>query len=69
MGLRVARLDGNRLSLWDAFGRAGGYSASLSTLGLGFLEACWNPNRQTVHDRISGTVVLTWPRRGPLKGS
>ncbi len=30
----------------------------LSTFGLGFLEALWNPNRQTIHDRISGTVVL-----------
>ena len=48
----------------DAFGRTGGYSASLSTFGFGFLEAFWNPNRQTVHDRISGTVVLWWPRRG-----
>lgn len=69
LGLRVARLDGRRLSLWDAFGRAGGYSASLSMIGLGFVEAFWNPNRQTVHDRISGTVVLRWPRRGSLKDS
>ena len=46
-----------------AFGRAGGYSASLSTFGLGFLEALWNPNRQTIHDRISGTVVLRCSRK------
>lgn len=57
-GIRVVRLDGKPIGLWDAFGRAGGYSASLSTLGLGFLEAIWHPNRQTVHDRISGTVVI-----------
>lgn len=57
-GIRVVRLDGRPIGLWDAFGRAGGYSASLSTLGLGFLEAIWHPNRQTVHDRISGTVVI-----------
>ena len=62
-GIRVARLDGARLRLWDAFGRAAGYSASLSTAGLGFLEALWHPNRQTIHDRISGTVVVRWPRR------
>lgn len=57
-GVRVVRLDGKPIGLWDAFGRAGGYSASLSTLGMGFLEAIWHPNRQTVHDRISGTVVI-----------
>jgi len=56
--IRVVRIDGKRLTLWDCFGRAGGYSASLSTLGLGFLEAIWHPNRQTVHDRIAGTVVI-----------
>jgi|GEM_PF-1523510 hypothetical protein len=56
--IRVARLDLKRLNLWDAFGRAGGYSASLSTGCLGFLEAIWHPNRQTIHDRIAGTVVL-----------
>lgn len=64
-GIRTVRLDGKRLSLWDAFGRAGGYSASLSTFGLGFLEVLWHPNRQTIHDRISGTVVVRWPRLTP----
>ncbi len=63
LGVRVVRLDGRPLTLWDAFGRTGGYSASLSTLGLGFVEALWNPNRQTMHDRISGTVVVRCPRR------
>ena len=58
LGIRVARLDGRPITLGDAFGRTGGYSASLSTLGLGFIEVLWNPNRQTVHDRISGTVVV-----------
>jgi uncharacterized RDD family membrane protein YckC len=64
LGLRVARLDGKPLSLWDAFGRAGGYGASISMLALGFIEALWDANRQTVHDRIAGTVVVIakpWP--------
>jgi len=56
--IRVVRLDNRKLSWWDSFGRAGGYSASVATLGLGFLEALWHPNRQAVHDRISGTVVV-----------
>ncbi|MEO2003651.1 MAG: RDD family protein [Candidatus Poribacteria bacterium] len=62
--LRVVRLDGRSLTLWDAFSRAGGYGASVSMLALGFIEALWDPNRQTVHDRIAGTVVVVgrpWP--------
>ncbi len=67
LGLKVVRLDGRPIGLWDAFGRAGGYSASLSTFGLGFLEALWHPNRQTIHDRISSTVVILHPRKKPPK--
>jgi hypothetical protein len=56
--IRVLRLDDKRLTVWDSFGRAAGYSASIATLGLGFLEALWDPNRQAMHDRISRTVVV-----------
>lgn len=62
-GVQVRRLDGRALGLWDAFGRAGGYFASASTFGLGFLEAAWDPNRQAMHDRIAGTVVVRRQRR------
>jgi uncharacterized RDD family membrane protein YckC len=61
--IRVTRLDGRKLNLWDSFGRAGGYAASAATGGVGFLEVFWHPNRQTIHDRIVGTVV-TRERRG-----
>ncbi len=59
--LRVVRLDGKRLTLWDSFSRAGGYGASAATLFLGFLEAAWHPNRQALHDKVSATVVLRDP--------
>jgi len=62
--VRVVRLDGRGLRWWDAFGRAGGYGASAATLMLGFLEMIWDPNRQALHDRIAGTVVLRLPRSG-----
>ncbi len=62
-GLKVVRLDGKPLRLWDSFGRSGGYTASAATAMLGFLEAVWHPNRQALHDKISGTVVLR-VRRG-----
>jgi uncharacterized RDD family membrane protein YckC len=61
-GIRVTVLDGRRLSLWNSFGRAGRYAASAAT---GFLEAFWHPNRQTIHDRIAGTVVTR--ERGPRR--
>lgn len=56
--MRVVRLDGKKPGWWDAFSRAGGYSASTATLLLGFLEAIWHPNRQAIHDKIAGTVVV-----------
>lgn len=62
-GIVVRRLDGRPLTLLDCFGRAGGYSASLSTFGLGFYEAFWSPNRQALHDKIIGSVVVR--RSGP----
>lgn len=62
-GIRVIRLDGNKLNFWNSFGRAGGYAASAATVFIGFLEAIWHPNRQTVHDRIAGTVVIRKIRR------
>jgi uncharacterized RDD family membrane protein YckC len=56
--LRARRLDGNRMGWGSAFGRAGGYTSSAATLGLGFLAAVRDPNRQALHDRIAGTVVV-----------
>ncbi|MCU0640382.1 MAG: RDD family protein [Candidatus Krumholzibacteria bacterium] len=72
-GIRVTRLDGRRLTLWDSFGRAGGYAASAATGFIGFLEVLWHPNRQAIHDRIVGTVVAREKRgdngeRGPSEG-
>lgn len=56
--IKVVRLEGGKLRLWDCFARSGGYSASAATLMLGFLEAIWHPNRQAIHDKIAGTVVV-----------
>ncbi len=56
--LRVVRLDGKNLRWWDCFSRSGGYSASTATIMLGFLESIWDPNRQAIHDKIAGTVVV-----------
>lgn len=56
--IRVIQLDGSPLSIWDSFGRYGGYGAGLATGLLGFLQIYWDPNRQAIHDKISATIVI-----------
>jgi hypothetical protein len=58
LGIRVLQLDGTPLSIWDSFGRYGGYGAGIATGLLGFLQIYWDPNRQAMHDQISATVVI-----------
>lgn len=58
LGIRVVRIDGEPLTTWDAFSRFGGYAASVLTGLLGFAQLLWDPNRQALHDRIAGTVVI-----------
>lgn len=57
-GIRVVRLDGQPVNWWHAFERAGGYAAGLATGTLGFAQIYWDPNRQAIHDKIAGTVVV-----------
>jgi len=56
--IRVVQLDGTKLSLWDSFGRYGGYGAGVATGLLGFIQIYWDPNRQAIHDKISATIVI-----------
>jgi len=58
MGIRVVRLDGEPITWWVAFERAGGYAAGVATGLLGFAQVWWDANRQAIHDRIVGTVVV-----------
>jgi hypothetical protein len=57
-GIRVMRLDGEKITLWAAFERFGGYAASIFTGLLGFAQIFWDRNRQALHDKISETVVV-----------
>lgn len=56
--VRVLRLDGEPITWWTAFERAGGYAAGIATGLLGFAQVYWDSNRQAIHDRIVGTVVV-----------
>jgi hypothetical protein len=58
MKIRVVRLDGEPITWWAAFERAGGYAAGVATGLLGFAQVFWDSNRQAIHDRIAGTVVV-----------
>ena len=58
MRVRVLRLDGQPFGWWSSFERAGGYAAGLATGFLGFAQILWDPNRQCIHDKIVGTVVV-----------
>lgn len=58
LNIRVIQLDGTGISLWDAFGRYGGYGAGFATGLLGFIQIFWDANRQAIQDKISATVVI-----------
>ena len=58
VGLRVIRLNGKPMTWWIAFERFGGYTASLSTGLLGFVQIMWDRNRQGIHDKVAETVVV-----------
>ena len=63
--IRVVSTLHPQLSLWHALERALGYGASALELGFGFLQYFIAENRQTVHDRIAGTIVVTEPKKAP----
>lgn len=65
--VRVLRLDGEAITWWVAFERAGGYAAGLATGLLGFAQVLWDSNRQAIHDRIVGTVVAIDPPQKVLE--
>lgn len=70
-GIRVARLDGERLSLRDSFERFSGYLHIPSSLGMALLDLWHDPNRRLPHDRVVHTAVVRNVRRrpaGPARG-
>lgn len=57
-GIKVVKLDGKPLNLWESFNRYGGYAAGFTTGLMGFLQVYWDPNRQAIQDKISSTLVV-----------
>lgn len=58
MGLEVTDLHGGRVSFARATWRYWAQLLSLFTLGIGYLMQVATPRRQTLHDLVSGTVVV-----------
>ncbi len=64
--LRIVRLDGRPFDITTAVVRFIGGALSLVIAGLGFFWASWNPEKQSWHDMIAGTIVVKTPRATPL---
>lgn len=64
MDLHVTDLKGDRISVGRSAGRYLAQLLSILTFGIGFLIQVFTPRRQTLHDLISGTVVVR-PRPAP----
>jgi uncharacterized RDD family membrane protein YckC len=60
--LRVLSLYHERLGLWHCIERSLGYFASALEFGFGYIQAFWNPNRMTLHDKIGETIVVEFPK-------
>jgi len=59
--LKVLSLYHNHLGLWHCIERSLGYFASALEFGFGYIQAFWNPNRMTLHDKIGETIVIELP--------
>jgi uncharacterized RDD family membrane protein YckC len=56
--IRVLSLYHEHLGLWHCIERSLGYYASVLEFGFGYIQAFWNPNRMTLHDKIGETIVI-----------
>ncbi|MGD8620303.1 MAG: RDD family protein [Gammaproteobacteria bacterium] len=61
--LRVQRLDGGPITIWQALLRFLVAIVSLACGGLGFLWMLVDRDRMTWHDRFSETVIVRLPKR------
>jgi uncharacterized RDD family membrane protein YckC len=61
--MRVVSLHHEYLGLWHCIERSLGYFASALEFGFGYIQAFWNPNRMSLHDKIGETIVISLPRR------
>ncbi len=61
LNLRVVRLDHAKMDAGIGIVRALGAILSLLPLGIGFMWASWEEERQSWHDKIAGTTIVRVP--------
>jgi uncharacterized RDD family membrane protein YckC len=68
--LKVIDLKGRkRLSWYQSFERAHGYTASALIGSLGFLQVLWDAEGLTMHDKIAGTTVIKLSKKRKKKST
>lgn len=68
LGLVVADVDGERISLARATGRWAAHGISNLTLLIGYVIQPFTGNKQALHDMIAGTVVMNKQTVGQVGG-
>lgn len=66
--LRLVGKGGGPIGLGQAWLRYGLAVLGLAALGIGFLWALWDRDRQFLHDRLAGTRLVHLPAFDPPKG-
>jgi uncharacterized RDD family membrane protein YckC len=61
--IKVIPLYHEHLGLWHCLERSLGYFASALEFGFGYIQAFWNPNSMTLHDKIGETIVIECPAK------
>jgi len=56
--IKVLSIYHEHPGLWHCIERSLGYFVSALEFGFGYIQAYWNPNRMTLHDKIGETVVV-----------
>jgi uncharacterized RDD family membrane protein YckC len=62
VGIIVTDMDGERVGFGTATGRCLGKYISSLLLGIGYLMVAWTAQKQGLHDKIAGTLVMRKPR-------
>jgi uncharacterized RDD family membrane protein YckC len=58
MGIKVTNMVGERISFLQATGRHFGKYISLIILLIGYFMMLWDSKRQTLHDKMAGTLIV-----------
>jgi uncharacterized RDD family membrane protein YckC len=66
LGIRVVHIEGGKISLARALGRAICKSCSYMLFGLGFFIIPWMKKKQGLHDLMSGCVMVCKPTQDQM---